>query len=192
MLPAEQSLALSRLNVLTGADVSLILPASGGIGSGGIGSGGATVSLVPEQLPVIAPTDLAAEYEGSRMVLEPSASEMDLVAELAAEEAAASGPMSAEGSGPGSAPVSASRLRVQQMSQQLVDIAAALSPASASMLLDNNASMVVPVLPTSICEWVFVLRCTRVAGSAGCARRLCVYGGCAELPAACRPHLPCR
>lgn len=195
VLPAEQSLALSRLNMLTGADVSLILPPSHARSGGGVGAEGATISLVPSQLPVIAPVDLAAEYEGSRMVLEPSASELELVAELAGEAEdtyAAEHPDAVQ-----RAPVSASRLRVQQMSQQLVDIAAALSPGSASMLLDNNASMVVPVLPTSICARAAGCWCWVAGGSRHSA--VCAgVGACCTCqaraphadPAAASPALP--
>lgn len=48
--------------------------------------------------------------------------------------------------------------RVAAISQQLVQIASALSPANASMLLDGGGSMVVPVLPQSIFEHTLVAR----------------------------------
>jgi hypothetical protein len=48
--------------------------------------------------------------------------------------------------------------RVAAISTQLVSIAAALSPTSASMLLDQGYSMVVPVLPESIYEHTLAAR----------------------------------
>jgi hypothetical protein len=48
--------------------------------------------------------------------------------------------------------------RLTEMSRQLVDIAASLSPANASMLLDRGYSLVVPVLPASILEHTLVAR----------------------------------
>lgn len=48
--------------------------------------------------------------------------------------------------------------RVRQLSRQLIDIAASLSPANASMLLDRGYSMVVPVLPASIYKHTLVAR----------------------------------
>lgn len=44
------------------------------------------------------------------------------------------------------------------LSRQLVDLAASLCPANASMLLDQGYSLAVPVVPTSIYEHTLVAR----------------------------------
>ena len=73
------------------------------------------------------------------------------LAELLEAETAAG--LAAGGDGGGIMPA-----RLSEMSRQLVDIAASLSPANADMLLDRGYSMVVPVLPASIYEHTLVAR----------------------------------
>lgn len=119
-LPLEQSLMLSRLNLLTGADVSMVLPAHPS------GDGQANVSVRPGQLPSLAPADLVSSANAAGALSatpttsgeeESSAAEAELVAELAGEAAD-------EFSRPTSRTTTPAGQRLAEVSQQLVNIAA--------------------------------------------------------------------
>lgn len=95
----------------------------------------------------------AAKSAGSSLFTEATPEEDAAEAAEAAAEAALADELAAEEFH--DMPVST---RVAAISQQLVQIASALSPANASMLLDGGGSMVVPVLPQSIFEHTLVAR----------------------------------
>lgn len=123
-------MALSRLSLYTGADVSVVLPPLARTSLDGTGAAArqANVSVRPGQLPMVASADVASLMSSAAATLsaeatareeESSAAEAELVAELAGEAAD-------DFSRPGST-VRANTpagLRLAEVSQQLVSLAA--------------------------------------------------------------------